>query len=227
MCNIMTSVLTPAPRCDGNGTCLPRAMGAPCPKGVLCATDVACKARCEMNTDCAGGMVCDTAAGTCRPPGKLNGQACAAGSECSSGNCADKVCCDLACTGLCRSCLMAQTGKPDGTCANVSAGVKDARCTVEAASTCGRDGTCDGAGHCRNYPNGTRCATQCCAGSGGPGGGEPRVCAFDCNNGTCDKTRPNVIDRCAGAQCCCPSGGGAGVASCTSPLSCPLGTCVM
>ena len=112
----MGSTHTPAPRCDGNGACTARPPAA-CPNNLTCASATACNTKCAGNGDCAGGMVCDIAAGTCRPPGKTNGQACAAGSECSSGNCADKVCCDLACTGTCRSCVMAQTGKPDGTCA--------------------------------------------------------------------------------------------------------------
>jgi len=221
----MGSTHTPAPRCDGNGGCAPPPAAA-CPNNLTCASATACRTKCAADNECTGGMVCDVAAGTCRPPGKPNGQVCAAGSECSSGNCADKVCCDLACVGTCRSCKMAQTGKPDGTCANVTAGVKDANCTVQEQGTCGRDGTCDGAGHCRNYPNGTRCATQCCSGSGGPGGGEPRVCAYTCNNGTCDRNNPTVLDRCGGAQCCCPSGGGSGVAACTAGFNCPLGTCV-
>jgi hypothetical protein len=197
-----------------------------CPNSFTCASGTACRTKCTADNECTGGTVCDVAAGTCRAPGKLDGQACMAGTECSSGNCADGVCCDTACTGVCRSCVMTQTGRPNGTCANVNAGVKDTRCTVEAVGTCGRDGTCDGAGHCHNYANGTRCATQCCTGSGGPGGGEPRVCAYACNNGTCDKGNPTVLDRCGGAQCCCPSGGGAGVAACTSGFMCPLGTCV-
>jgi hypothetical protein len=216
----MGSTFTPVPRCDGNGACVPRPAMA-CANNFSCANNTGCNTKCASNGDCAGGMVCEVSVGTCRPPGKLNGQACAAGTECSSGNCADKVCCDLACTGTCRACVMAQTGKPDGTCANVSAGVKDARCVVEAVSTCGRDGTCDGAGHCRNYVNGTRCGTGCCGGNSGPGGGEPRTCAFECNNGTCDHNRTTILDRCGGIQCCCP--GAVGGAACTGPLACPGG----
>jgi hypothetical protein len=221
----MGATHTPAPRCDGNGGCMPRP-AAPCANDLTCASPTACRTKCAADAECTGGMVCDLASGACHPPGKTNGQACTAGTECSSGNCADKVCCDLACTGVCRSCVMAQTGKPDGTCSNVMAGVKDARCTLQEPSTCGRDGTCDGASHCRTYANGTRCATECCTGSGGPGGGEPRVCAYECNNGTCDHSRQTVLDRCGGAQCCCPTGGGAGVAACTFALGCPAGTCM-
>src|SRR6185436_10923910 len=122
--------------------------------------------------------------------------------------------------GLCRSCLAAQTGKPEGTCANVTAGVKDARCDRQEVGTCGRDGTCDGAGACRHYANGTRCGTGCCRDSSGPGGGTPSVCAFACSNGTCDRMHPMVLDRCGGAMCCCPTGAAGGPA-CTGALGCP------
>jgi hypothetical protein len=216
--------LTPAPRCDGKGTCAPRP-AAPCPGNFTCASPTACKMKCAADGDCSMGLVCELASGACRPPGKPNGQVCAAGNECVSGNCADKVCCDAACTGLCRSCIASQTGKPDGTCANVTAGVKDARCDRQEPSTCGRDGTCDGAGACRHYANGTRCATGCCRDNTGPGGGGANVCAFECNNGTCDRNRPTVLDRCGGAMCCCPMPQGGGGPACTGALGCQLGTC--
>jgi hypothetical protein len=217
------ATLTPAPRCDGNGGCMTRP-GAACPGSLTCASEAACRTKCAANSDCAGGMVCDVAAGTCRPPGKPNGQACTAGPECTSGNCVDKVCCDGGCTGLCRSCLAAQTGKPDGTCANLLAGQKDTRCERQEPGTCGRDGTCDGSGACRRYPNGTRCGTGCCRDTSGPGGGV-HVCAFECFGGTCDHNRPAIIDRCGGAQCCCPTGAPGGGPACTGALGCPLGTC--
>jgi hypothetical protein len=218
----MGSMQTPAPTCDAMGACL-APPGAACPNSLVCASATACKTKCAAETDCTGGLVCDVATGACHPPGKPNGQACAAAGECSSGFCSDKVCCDVACTGTCRSCVAAQTNKPDGTCGNVNAGVKDARCVREEPSSCGRDGTCDGTGKCRTYPNGTRCATDCCRDSGGPGGGV-RVCAFECTNGTCDKTRPTVLDRCGGFQCCCP--GAAGGPACTTALGCPGGGCM-
>ena len=222
-CNVAS--LTPAPRCDGNGACVPRPPVA-CAGNFTCASATACRMKCAADGDCIIGLVCELASGACRPPGKPNGQACAAGNECASNNCADKVCCDTACVGLCRSCLAAQTGKPDGTCANVTAGVKDARCDRQDVSTCGRDGTCDGAGACRHYASGTRCATGCCRDSSGPGGGEPSVCAFSCSNGTCDRMHPMVLDRCGGAQCCCPTGRPGGGAACTQLVGCPVGTCV-
>jgi len=218
------ATLTPAPRCDGMGACMLRPPAA-CAGNLTCASSTACRARCALDGDCASGMVCDVASGACRPPGKPNGQACAAGPECSSGNCVDKICCDLVCTGLCRACLAAQTGKPDGTCANVMAGLKDTRCEPQAPSTCGRDGTCDGAGKCHLYPNGTRCGTGCCRDNSGPGSGDFHACSFACAAGVCDKSNGTVIDRCGGGQCCCPTGGPGGGAQCTGALGCPLGTC--
>ncbi|HEY2899485.1 MAG TPA: hypothetical protein VGL59_02835, partial [Polyangia bacterium] len=50
-----------------------------------------------------------------------NGRACRVGGNCRSGNCIDSVCCDTGCeidqTLRCNSCLMANTGQPDGVCA--------------------------------------------------------------------------------------------------------------
>jgi hypothetical protein len=221
----MGATHTPAPRCDGNGACKP-AMAAPCAGNLTCANETTCRTKCAASGECTGGMVCDVASGACHAPGKANGQACMTGAECGTGNCADGVCCDLQCTGLCRACVMAQTGKPDGTCANVKDGVKDARCVAQEPSTCGRDGTCDGQGACSHYANGTRCATECCRDSSGPGGGEPRVCAFQCQSGACDRAHPTTLDRCGGAQCCCPTGAPGGGPACTGVLGCPLNTCV-
>jgi hypothetical protein len=217
----MGSTLTPAPRCDSAANCLPRPAAA-CTGNLTCASATACKTKCAASSDCTGGMVCDVATGACKVPGKPNGQACAAGSECSSSFCADKVCCDLACTGTCRACVMAQTGKPDGTCANVTAGMVDTGCVKQEASTCGRDGTCDGAGACHRYPNGTRCGTGCCRDNSGPGGGGADVCAMECSNGACQQ-RGSVIDRCGAGTCCCPSAPGG--AACTGALQCGLGMC--
>ena len=39
------------------------------------------------------------------------------------------------------------------------------QCADEGASTCGRDGTCDGAGACRRYVSGTVCGAASCSGA--------------------------------------------------------------
>jgi hypothetical protein len=187
----------------------------------VCASANTCKTRCAGDGDCLGGTICNVATGNCRQPGKDDGAPCATDGECASTHCADHVCCNIGCTGTCRACVQAQTGKPNGTCADVMAGTKDDRCAPEAPSTCGRDGTCDGNGKCRPYANGTPCGTECCRDNGGPGGGNARVCAFECQAGTCDRAHP-MVTRCGGAQCCCATNGNA---MCTLGIVCP-GTCM-
>ena len=54
---------------------------------------------------------------------KGNGSPCANANECTSNHCVDGVCCDTSCNTACESCLSADTGGTDGTCANVSAGI--------------------------------------------------------------------------------------------------------
>ena len=94
------------------------------------------------------------------------GASCSVGSACASGICADAVCCDKACTG-CNACTQALTGKPDGICTPVISG-KNAHnfCTDETTTKkCGNDGTCDGAGACRNASTSTVCTQASCSGS--------------------------------------------------------------
>src|SRR5205085_668427 len=77
------------------------------------------------------------------------GQACACAAECRSGVCADGFCCDRRCEAGCMTCGL--RGR-EGTCTPVPAGeapTAASRCARAAASTCGLDGTCDGAGSCR------------------------------------------------------------------------------
>ncbi|HEX2656852.1 MAG TPA: hypothetical protein VHU40_01215 [Polyangia bacterium] len=94
-----------------------------CVDGVCCASG--CSNRCHscnqagklgscqavpLGTDpakeCGTGMVCNGAEGcmVTPPPLKQLGAGCSAGVECSSGFCADKVCCDTACNGACQNC---------------------------------------------------------------------------------------------------------------------------
>jgi hypothetical protein len=224
MCSGAT--FTPVPKCDGNGSCV---MGTPatCPNTLTCANATVCHTKCGADGDCTGGRVCDVASGTCHAPGKSNGQACAAPTECSTGNCADGVCCDLPCTAVCRSCRMADTGKPDGTCANLPGGANDAGCPAQDPSTCGRDGTCEAGGRCHLYPATTGCGTECCRGDGGPGGGAARICSYQCNGtGACDRTHPMILDTCKGVTgcCCTPAAGGAPMCALAGSLC--AGTCV-
>jgi hypothetical protein len=156
--------------------------------------------------------------------GAGNGQACDAdggGGSCASGVCEAGICCDVPCAGPCRACTADRTGQPDGICAPVLAGRSDPGCPPEAASTCGRDGTCDGSGACRRHPDGTVCGGVCC--SGGPGGVKP--CTFVCRGGSCDTATPIPGPSC-NPGCCCATGGAGGGPSCVLPGAACAGPCL-
>jgi hypothetical protein len=104
-----------------------------------------------------------------------------------------------------------------GTCAPVPAGGSDplAQCAVTAASTCGTNGTCNGAGACALYAAGTQCAPAMCKGKvnlaapstcNGTGtcmAGPTTMCApFACMGTACKTTCASDAD-CAGGQHTC------------------------
>jgi hypothetical protein len=61
------------------------------------------------------------------------------------------------------SCRQSYTAQLDGKCAPVSDGfVHGSDCIATAATTCGLDGRCDGAGACRKHVAGTTCAAESC-----------------------------------------------------------------
>ncbi|MCC6524819.1 MAG: hypothetical protein IT373_19345 [Polyangiaceae bacterium] len=117
--------------------------------------------------DEGGGEECD-GQGACL---KLDGTACAAGEECSSGSCADSVCCDTACSAACEAC---DTGGSVGTCTPFAV-------LTDPEGECGPGATCDGASQCRKT-DGSACgaAAECLSGSCADG----VCCATDCS-GTC------------------------------------------
>ena len=75
-----------------------------------------------------------------------NGQACAMASDCTSGFCADGVCCNTACGGGiktdCQSCLAAESGGVDGTCSTTAAQLQ-ITCRP-AVGSCDAAELCDG-----------------------------------------------------------------------------------
>ena len=97
---------------------------------------------------------------------KANGAACGCPGECSSGFCADGVCCNVPCSGGCVSC-----GLPGrlGTCWPIDQGVPDPRavCVDKGAPSCGTTGTCDGFGGCEKYAAETQCLAPSCTGTRG------------------------------------------------------------
>jgi hypothetical protein len=97
-----------------------------------------------------GGMASCSGAGTCAL--FADGVACAAGVECTSGNCVDGVCCNTTCTTNCQACTAAKKGGGvDGTCGPIGVGLDpDNECAGAAA--------CNGVSACLLLANGTACA---------------------------------------------------------------------
>jgi hypothetical protein len=146
------------------------------------------------------------------------GQGCTRGDQCKSAFCVDGVCCDGACTGLCEACN--QTALL-GTCAPIPAGQDPGdECAMDPVSSCGRDGTCNGARQCRRYVAGTECAAPGCQGSVEHAAGQ---CDKDgvCQPGTSRSCAPNLCkgDSC-GAVCASP-------ADCQNGYFCNGGTCAV
>ena len=209
-CNGQT--LTSAGRCDGLGTCATGQSHSCAP--FTCGDDDACKTACQTNTDCGPGLTCTNGSCGLRPVGAT----CAAGTDCNSGFCAQGVCCATACAGTCRSCALAGS---TGTCTAVPAGQDPlTQCSDRGAASCGTDGSCDGAGACRNYPAGTNCHAASCAGASF----QP---ASTCNaGGSCTAPAPAACAPyvCASTGCktSCQTS-----ADCASPTdTCSAGACV-
>jgi hypothetical protein len=127
---------TAAALCDGKGTCVP-GQKTPCAPYVCDAAGVTCLADCGDDAACVTGFYCDKAAKQCKPQGNT-GTACSATNQCTSGHCADGVCCNTACAGGCDVCAQKVGAPIDGACTVLGAGATgDPSCTPYV---------CDGAG---------------------------------------------------------------------------------
>ncbi len=137
------------------------------------------------------------------------GATCAADGECDSGYCIDGVCCTTRCTGLCLACNV--SGR-EGTCSPILMGEDPAReCAEDVVSSCGGNGTCDGAGACARYKVGTECKAATCVGSTETAAG---VCDA---NGMCLVSSSRLCPGgavCQGASC---------AASCSADANCQTG----
>jgi hypothetical protein len=169
-----------------------------------------------------------------------NGQTCGCAADCQSGFCVDGVCCNSACAEVCKTCIAPNA---PGTCSFVAVGSLPrvaSDCPMADAVTCGLDGTCNGAGACRNHVAGTVCRAGTCDGAAVGGGnvcdgagrckaGPETLCApFDCDPGTnaCFVTCQADADCADGVKCvagsCGPKRGGA---VCTKNQDCASGFC--
>lgn len=172
--------------CDGAGNCK-KSNGITCAAGSECVStrcvdtvccNNACTTLCEA-CNVTGSLGTCTAVpkgqddGTCTGTTQScntsndcddeNGVACSANSACLSNQCVDGVCCNSGCSGTCRACNVAGML---GACTNIPVNTDPANeCTMQAMSTCGDTGMCDGSGACQKYASGTVCAAQSCTGS--------------------------------------------------------------
>jgi hypothetical protein len=138
----------------------------------------------------------------------MNGRPCSASTQCESKVCTDGVCCGGPCTTLCHACNVAGSL---GTCVPVSAGQDpDEECPQDPVSSCGRDGTCNGQGACRRYPENTQCAPGGCT-------GDQQHAASTCNGaGACI---PGKVMSCSPHVCMNDSC----ASSCSKPADCQTG----
>jgi hypothetical protein len=171
---------------------------------------------------------------------KANGQACTCAAECTSNYCVDGVCCNGACSEACKTCKGASSA---GTCTFLPTGSNPRNatsCPKSATSTCGWDGTCDGAGACRRYPAGTLCSSGTCDGDAVVGArscdgagrcrpGPAVICApYSCNpaTGACYETCTQSNQCVAGQQCVSSScGKKMKGATCNANTDCASGFC--
>jgi len=148
--------------CDGFGSCVTDTTGTDC-SPYLCKSS-ACANPCANDLDCVSGNFCES--GTCKAK-QANGATCGGANACISGYCVDGVCCNSACTGLCQACSVTKKGGgTGGDCGPIKTGTDpDSECAATAKSTCGTDGSCNGAGACRVWAKGTVCGADVCVGN--------------------------------------------------------------
>jgi hypothetical protein len=118
----------------------------------------------ETDVDCGGMGDVDAGVGACPPCPQ--GDACAVNADCTTVQCAGsvtKVCCDMACAGVCVSCDLSGAV---GTCTPVPQLQMAPGCDHKA----GMDNACDGDGNCKLSPGAfcqmnSQCASHVCSGS--------------------------------------------------------------
>jgi len=180
--------------CDGSGQFnAPSSDNGDLPlDGNPCTTDV-CTGGTPSNppamqgAPCGGGGQCN-GSGACGVT-KPDGQPCVMGSECTSGDCVDGLCCESACASVCSACSAAKTGGTDGQCESSPVGQDP---DVECSAT----QTCNGSG---------ACAFTCDQEPSPPGGSCPAICTGGCLDGTCI-IPCNTDSACEGDTINCPAG---------------------
>lgn len=127
---------------------------------------------------------------------RANGEACGTGAECNTGFCADGVCCDVACNGVCESCA----GPLKGTCSPVPAGTDpEKECKPEERLDAGAPDASGEGGVEINLPDGGSLQSNdaLCAGSCDG----KRACAFPGKEKVCGTEFCNTTSQAAAYTC--------------------------
>jgi hypothetical protein len=148
--------------CDGAGACRDSGSRSCSPR--VCGTG-ACVASCSTDTHCIAGYYC-AMGGACQAKKGL-AATCTQNAECTSGFCVDGVCCENACTGLCRTCNGVDSGGlPPGYCFPIASG-RDPANECTAGRACNGSNGCTGVQNCDcgtlRYSPYENCCTSCSA----------------------------------------------------------------
>ena len=200
-----------------------------------------CRNSCTTDSHCDTGNDFWCYDGSCTDKND-NGETCGSNGQCASGYCVDGMCCSTACDSGCVACRQTYTGVSNGTCGNVNGGSDPYNsCVDQGSASCAQNGSCNGAGGCSLYGNGTTCSAAYCSGhnivagavcSGGScGNNSPQDCgAYTCRNNACltSCTSTNDCDTgngywCNGSECTNlkPQG-----ETCSANSQCATGNCV-
>lgn len=237
-----TSCAEDCAQCDAagtEGTCTQSSEGE-CAAATCVSPMKLCDGQCVAASECCGcggdTPVCDN--GTC--VARSQGDTCERDSECSTGQCEDGRCCDVACDGQCESCAVAGSL---GTCLPVNTPRTPCGGTGACAGSC--DGTAQNRKSCVFPSAATTCgdAAQCdddtlttaavCDGAGQCVEGSEMSCTYGCRpdgQAACATTCPSDQDLCDGTCVETESNPDACGSSCTEcsgskPL-CEDGKCV-
>jgi hypothetical protein len=188
----------------------------------------------DPDNECFGGLSC-SGTGACSL--LANGTSCTNNGECTSGFCADGVCCSSVCNTLCNACTAAKKGSgADGTCGTIAA-------NLDPDNECAGSLVCNGSSLCR-APNGDACVlgTECVSGFCADGVCCSAVCTGTCQactavkkgsgvNGVCGNIGVGLDpdNECFGGLSCSGAGACSLLAngtSCTNNGECTSGFCV-